>query len=170
MTDRQDIVQAIPVETGYHVEMPDTVDVSNKMIECYNLRRTVMILCAIDFFFDLVYSFYLPYFIIPTFIALFGYHGADKYKKCLVLTYFIYVTADWLIKLGLHIANAVESYNGMKPTPTALAWILVIITTMIDVWISKIVYKYWDSLKNMPLLELSRLKDATITIRRFVYW
>ena len=144
MTDRQDIVQAIPVETGYHVDMPDTVGVTNKMIECYNLRRTVMILCAIDFFFDLVYSFYLPYF--------------------------IYVTADWLIKLGLHIANAVESYNGMKPTPTALAWILVIITTMIDVWISKIVYKYWDSLKNMPLLELSRLKDATITIRRFVYW
>ena len=82
-------------------------EVSTDQIQCYSLRKTVMFLCGIDIFFGLLYSFYNPYFIIPTFIAGIGYVGAKKYNSCIVLTYLIYITLDWMAKLGIYISNSI---------------------------------------------------------------
>ena len=172
MTQHQEVVNAVPIveEYGYHVEMPNLENVNEKMLMCYNLRRTVKILCGIDFFFGLLYSIYSPYFIIPAIIALFGYYGASHYKKNIVLTYLIYITLDWVAKLTFFIIASVQSYDGDGTPPAVMAWIFLIISTAIEIWISKIVYRYWYALKELPLLELARLKDSHITVYRFVYW
>ena len=172
MTNNQEVLTAVPVESnyGYHIDVPDLEDINDKMLSCYYLRRTVKILCGIDIFFGLLYSIYSPLFIIPTIIAFFGYYGASHYKKNIVLIYLIYITLNWIAKLTFFIIGAVQSYDTGAPPPVAWAWIFLLLSTGIEIWISRIVYKYWRSLKELPILELSRLKDSKITVYRFVYW
>ena len=79
---------AIPV--GHYPDpFPVQPEISHNMIECYSLGRTVKILCGINIFFNLFYSFYNPYFLIPAIVALTGYYGAKHYNACITLVYLI---------------------------------------------------------------------------------
>ena len=146
-------------------------EVSEDQIKCYSLRKTVMFLCGIDIFFGLLYSFYNPYFIIPTFIAGIGYVGAKKYNSCIVLTYLIYITLDWMAKLGIYISNAiVQDPSTVDPAARTWWWIFIIVSTLVDIWISKIVWKYWRCLREMSVLELAELKTRQLQKYYYVYW
>ena len=160
---------AVPVSDEYHATLPATPVVANlKMIECYSLRRTVKLLCGINIFFGLLYSIYNPYFIIPALIASFGYYGAEKYNSAIILSYLIYITLDWILKLTLYIMATAQDPDSTNTTPGW--WVLIILSTLIDIWISKIVYKFWHSLKKLPVLERSELKEMENIRHRFVYW
>jgi len=146
-------------------------EVSTDQIQCYSLRKTVMFLCGIDIFFGLLYSFYNPYFIIPTFIAGIGYVGTKKYNSCIVLTYLIYITLDWMTKLGIYISNAIMQHpDTLDPAARTWWWIFIIISTLVDIWISKIVWKYWRCLRDMSVLELTELKTRNLGQYYYVYW
>jgi len=148
-----------------------TRQISDDQVECYSLRKTVMLLCGIDIFFGLLYAFYNPYFIIPTLLASVGFYGARNYNSSIVFCYFIYITLDWLAKLSIYIANVVNhDPNTVSPGSTALLWVFIIVSTLIDIWISKIVYKYWRSLKEISIFELADLKERQIRKYHYIYW
>ena len=171
MTTYQSPSTAIPVGSQYQSAFPVVQNISPAQLECFSLRRTVKILCGIDIFFGLLYSFYNPYFLIPTLIAVGGYYGAKHYNSCAILTYLIFITIDWMTKLSLYIADAVsQDPSSVNVSTETWWWIFIIISTVIDIWISKIVYKYWRSLKTMPVLEITELKELTNVRYHFVYW
>ena len=62
MTTYQSPSTAIPVGSPYQSAFPVVQNISAAQLECFSLRRTVKILCGIDIFFGLLYSFYNPYF------------------------------------------------------------------------------------------------------------
>ena len=168
MSTHTEVPIAIP-QTPYTPAYPLTAPtLSPLMIECFNLRRTVKMLCAIDMFFSIIYSFYNPYFIISVLLAYMGYYGADKYKSGLTLGYFIYITADWMLKIVLYAYSL--SQNQVDPQASAGWWIFIIFSTLINIWISKIVFKFWRSLRNIPVLELATLKSAQPVEYHYVYW
>ena len=63
MSTHTSVPVAIPTNS-YNTAYPVTTPLSPQMIECFNLRRTVKMLCTIDMFFSVIYSFYNPYFLI----------------------------------------------------------------------------------------------------------
>jgi len=100
-----------------------------------------------------------------------GYYGAKYYNSCAILTYLIFITLDWMTKLSLYIADAVsKDPSSVNVSTETWWWIFIIISTVIDIWISKIVYKYWRSLKTIPVLEITELKELTNVRYHFVYW
>jgi len=170
MTTYQPPTTAIPVG-NYQAAYPVQHDITPGQIECYSLRSTVKILCVIDIFFGLLYSIYNPYFIIPTMFAIGGYYGAKHYNNCAVLTYLIFITLDWMSKLSFYIADAVSKDPGSVDVGAETWWwIFILISTVVDIWISRIVYKYWRSLKNLPALEMTQLKELINVKYHFVYW
>ena len=79
--------RAIPITPNYTTTF-GAQEISNDQIECYSLRKTVMILTGIDIFFSILYSIYNPYFFITTLLAVTGYYGAKNYNACVVFSYF----------------------------------------------------------------------------------
>ena len=168
MSTHTEVPVAIPT-TPYTAAYPLTPpSLSPLMIECFNLRRTVKMLCAIDMCFSIIYSFYNPYFLLAVLLAYMGYYGADKYKFGLTLGYFIYITTDWMLKIGLYTYSL--SQNQVDPQATTGWWIFIIFSTLINIWISKIVFKFWRCLRNIPVLELGTLKAAQPVEYHYVYW
>jgi len=49
-------------------------------------------------------------------------------------------------------------------------WIFIIISTLVDIWISKIVWKYWRCLRDISVLELAELKTRQLKKYYYVYW
>ena len=140
---------------------------TDKMIECYNLRRTVKILCCIDIFFGILYSLNYPMYIIPAIIAIGGYYGAKNYNSSMILFYFIIITFNWISKLGLYIYTL---YSSDINDSINYNWVAAAIITLINIWISKIVYKYWKCLKEISISELDRLKHLYLINNSFIYW
>ena len=146
-------------------------EVSEDQIKCYSLRKTVMFLCGIDIFFGLLYSFYNAFFLIPTCLAIGGFYGAKNYNSCVVMSYLIYITLDWMAKLGIYISNAiVQDPSTVDPAARTWWWIFIIVSTLVDIWISKIVWKYWRCLRDMSVLELAELKNRQLKKYYYVYW
>jgi len=144
-------------------------NISPKMIECYSLRRTTKILCGIDIFFGIMYSLYNPIFFIPTIMAIGGYYGAKYYHACSVATYLVFVTFDWITKLGFFI----YSWSLLDPVDqsnSSFMWFFIIFSTIVDMWITKIVFKFWRCLTTIPVLELNQLRTLQLERHRFVYW
>lgn len=172
MTDPKSIPQAqaepMPINVvGVVVNDNPTREMAttDKMVRCYNLRRTVKILCGIDIFFGILYSWYYPIFFISTIIAIGGYYGAKHYNSCMVLSYFIIIMLDWISKLCFYI----YIYSTDDNLPSS-SWFLIALNTIINIWISKIVYKYWKCLKEISDIELNRLKQLQLANNRFIYW
>ena len=160
--------RAIPITPNYTTTF-GAQEISNDQIECYSLRKTVMILTGIDIFFSILYSIYNPYFFITTLLAVTGYYGAKNYNACVVFSYFVYITLDWLAKLSVYIIDATHEDPGTTGG-AAVMWIFIIVSTLINMWISKIVYKFWRSLRTISILELAELKERELRRYHYVYW
>ena len=146
------------VTQAYAVYDVPHADPSADMMKCFSLRHTVKWLALIDFIFSLLFGTVNPYFLIPVLIAAIGYYGAKNYNKCIVLFYFAYITVSWITKLGGFIYYYEKLTSG-SAAERAWALCIVTLTTIVDIWISKIVYKFWRCLTSMDLLELHALRD-----------
>ena len=104
-------------------------------------------------------------------MALTGYYGDKHYNAWITLVYLIIITLDWITRLSLYIVAAVvPDPNSTSTEGQAWWWIVIIFSTIVDIWISKIVYKFWRNLKKMPILELNQLKEVGAVQHYFVYW
>jgi hypothetical protein len=171
MANHHAVPVAVPIDYNTAMMVPQSEpEITDKMLECFSLRKTVKFLSAVDIFFGLLYSINNPWFIFPTFISLIGYYGAKKYNHAFILSYFLYITLDWIVKLGLYIYIATNPVENSRYSTSAFSWTVVVISTLIDIWISKIVFKFWRCLRNMPVLELQNLREMNNIKYRIVYW
>ena len=158
------------VAQAYAIYDVPHADPSDDMLKCFSLRHTVKWLALIDFIFSLLFGTINPYFLIPILIAAIGYYGAKHYNKCIVLLYLAYITVSWITKLGLFIYYY-KKLTSDSAAERAWGLCLVTLTTVVDIWISKLVYKFWRCMANMDTLELHALKDmGSPEGVRFVVW
>jgi hypothetical protein len=168
MANQHTVPIAVPIDLNTAMVIPERERISDSMYMCFSLRKTVQFLSAVDIFFGLLYSIGNPWFIFPAFIGIIGYIGANKYNSCYTLSYLVYTIVDWILKLGLYIylvSDPIHPYNA-----SAFSWIIVILSTLIGIWISKIVFQFWRSLRNLSLFELQTLKETKNIKYRMVYW
>ena len=57
----------------------------------------------------------------------------------MIFSYFLYITLDWIAKL---VVYSIDVVNKDPTSSNGLMWSFVILTTIVNMWISKIVYKY----------------------------
>ena len=60
------------------------------MTKIYSLRRTIIFLCFLEIFFNLLNLAINWYYYIPSVLVLIGLYGTYRYNKCLIIFYVIY--------------------------------------------------------------------------------
>lgn len=140
-----------------------------KTLNAYNLSRSVMIFSLIDMFFCFIYSLYNLYYFFPLMIAGIGYYGAKHWNKKYILCYLIYLFLQvigksiiWAYSLFLITQN--DGYDYVSFT----MW--TAITIICEVYISRIVYKFYRSLSELTEEEIAVGKTLKYRQYRIVYW
>ena len=144
--------------------------VTELMIKTFSLGRMVKILAFIDLIFAFVFAIGNAFFFIPMFMPIVGYMGAVYYNKNYTLAYFIYVFGITLFRAIYYIylytnLSSEEQHNQIQ-TMT-----VVFMTTFIELWISKIIYRFYSSIKSLSLLDLTNLRLSTnLNNPRLILW
>ena len=144
--------------------------VTEPMIKTFSLGRMVKILAFIDLIFAFVFAIGNAFFFIPIFMPIVGYVGAVYYNKNYTLTYFIYVFGITLFRAAyfIYLYTNLSSEEQNNQVQTIM---VVFLTTFIELWISKIIYRFYSSMKGLSLLDLTNLRLSTnLTNPRLILW
>jgi len=144
--------------------------VTEPMIKTFSLGRMVKILSIFDLIFAFVFAIGNAFFFIPIFMPIVGYMGAVYYSKNYTLAYFTYVLGITLFRaiyyIYLYINLSSEEQHNQMQTMT-----VVLMTTVIELWISKIIYRFYNSIKSLPLLDLTNLRlSKNLNNPRLILW
>ena len=140
------------------------------MINTFNLARMVKFLALIDLMFAIIFAMGNVFFFIPIFMPVIGYLGALHYKKHFILSYFIFVLGMTLFRLIYYIYIYTNLDRNQQSEQTQTMTVMMI-STIIELWISKIIYKFYVTMKKLPLLDLTNLRLSTnLTTPRLIFW
>ena len=154
-------IVATPVAT----EIPQ-VTITEDMKTAYSLSRTTKFLCLIDLCFSLLYAFSNPYFLIPVIISLVGWWGAKNYSMCQVFVYLIYTLMMNIARVAFTAAYYSNPVNreGITDFVLGLDILITIVGFLLGMWICKIIYKFYASMKDLTDDEIHTLKNLRKTI------
>ena len=156
---------SVPVATPVTNEVPE-VAVTEDMKTAYSLSKTTKFLCLIDFAFSLIYAFSNPYFFIPVLISSLGWWGAKTYNMCQVFIYLIYTLLMNVARVAFTAVFYSDPKNRMCISDFAFSLDIIItfVGFMLGMWICKIIYKFYVSIKNLDNQEIQTLKNLRRTI------
>ena len=142
------------------------VTITEDMKTAYSLSRTTKFLCLIDFCFSLIYAFSNPYFFIPVMISLLGWWGAKNYSMCQVFVYLIYTLTMNVARVAFTAAYYSNPINrsGISDFALGLDILITIVGFLLGMWICKIIYKFYASIKDLTTDEIYTLKNLRKTI------
>uniref|UniRef100_A0A6C0LYP5 Uncharacterized protein n=1 Tax=viral metagenome TaxID=1070528 RepID=A0A6C0LYP5_9ZZZZ len=137
--------------------IPENREISENMLMCYSLGKTVKWLSLIDIFFSFIYALYNPYFFITIFIAYNGYYGAKKYYTCPTLTYFIYNFVGNIARIGysIYLFSLIDSEHQNDFT---FSFVFSIFCGIIGLWIARIIYRFYLYMNKLSQEELFQLR------------
>ena len=140
------------VELGI-VEIPKNIKI------CYSLSITVKWLALIDFLFSSMFAFGNIYFLIPVIMSLFGYLGSQHFNKTYTFIYFTYIFSINIIRVILFLNTYFNHPHDDNEEPPPLSFVFLIICTLLEFWISRIIYRFYYSMKNLTPQELDIIKN-----------
>jgi hypothetical protein len=168
----------VPVQTSVPVagpiinEIPE-VSITEDMKTAYSLSRTTKFLCLIDFCFSLMFAFSNPYFFIPVIISLSGWWGAKNYSMCLVFLYLVYTLMTNIARVAFTAAFYSNPINrkGITDLGLGVDIMITVIGFLLGMWICKIIYKFYVSIKDLTSDEINTLKNLrrAIVVRRIYF-
>jgi hypothetical protein len=164
------VVTAEPIQAQISSVHPNPSRLTNRGIEVYNLSKSVRIFTMIDGLFCLIYTAYNIYYLIPFLMVLFGFYGAKTYNKNYTLIYLIYSILNLISKIVvwsvfIYYSSSDESnydYGGF----TLFSWLSI----LIELYILRIVNRYYTGLKKLTEQELIAVKDLKYRVARIIYW
>ena len=145
------------------------IPLTNKAILTYNLSKSVKLFTLLDGFFCFIYAVYNPYYFLPLLLTVIGYYGAKNYNKKFTITYLLYCVLNVISKviLWVYIMYYQERLPNYDYTGFSLfSWLSI----LCELYISRIICKYYDSLCNLTDSELQSVKNLKYRIARIVYW
>ena len=149
------------------VVLEDNNGVTDNMLECYGLARTVKLLTIFDIFVSLFYLFYNPYFLIPMVFAFIGYKGASDFNINQIQCYFLFIICFNIFRL---ISWGFYLYYGDNINSLILGTFLIFIIFMIELWIIRIVYRLSNVLKKLSPIQVDIIKNIDINNYNNIYW
>ena len=168
----------VPVQTSGPVAGPiineiAEVSITEDMKTAYSLSRTTKFLCLIGFCFSLMYAISNPYFFIPVIISLSGWWGAKNYSMCLVFLYLIYTLMMNIARVAFTAVfySNPKNQKGVTDLVLGVDIMITIIGFLLGMWICKIIYKFYVSIKDLTRDEINTLKNLrrTIIVRRIYF-
>ena len=166
------IVDAEPViVTGRYCNSTENVieNVTENMKICYSLRKTVLLLSMIDMFFSFIYSFYNYWYFFSVLFSLLGYFGSKHYTSKYVFIYSIYLLVN-LISRFLFIFYVIYLSVNNNIHYNSFFYIISIFCFLIEIWVLRIVYRFYNSLKILTLNEINFLKNDIKINNSLIYW
>ena len=145
-------------------------NITENMLKAYNLGKSVILFAMIDVFFSILYAIYNVYFFIPILFALCGYYGAKNYDKCLTL---VYASNIFIVNLVRIVYSSYSYYNLNQNDQQKYiySFILIVFCGLLGLWISKIICKFYASLKRLNDFEINTLKLVRrLQNARIIYW
>ena len=138
---------------------------SSRKLIAYQYARSVKLFSVIDGIFCFLYLFYFYWpSVFSGLFILAGYFGAKNYNKNLILVYAIYELLDigFDIYLLYYIYSNYDVYYG---------YIFSIFSIVIQVYILRIIFKCYQSIKDLRVEEILELKNGWIPGQVvFLYW
>jgi hypothetical protein len=149
------------------------VTITEDMKTAYSLSRTTKFLCLIDFCFSFLFAVSNPYFFIPVVISILGWWGAKNYSMCQVFLYLIYTLMTNIARVAftaVYYSNPINR-QGITDFVIGLDILITIIGFLLGMWICKIIYKFYASIKDLTNDEIYTLKNLrkTIIVRRIYF-
>ena len=106
--------------------------------QTWSLGYTIKILCIIDFITVLFYLFYAPLILIKILLIYLGYYGASRYNSLCIIGYIIYQLLS-IIGYSILLYYFHTSYQIS----------VSILSIMVNLWITWILYKFIYNLKKL---------------------
>jgi hypothetical protein len=152
----------------YHTRVIVTNDLPRPtpdMIKTYGLSRMLRILCGIDAFFSFLFGLSSAswLYFLAFVISMGGYYGAKNYNRGQVICYGIFnvIKQGGEIGLCIYLYTNTDTYDWYLGFSTA-------ISTLITIWIIRIIYNFSNSVKNFTPEE--KLTMKLLKERSVVYW
>lgn len=155
------------METG-HIE-PNLVSLDPinenefRKIQLYSVRKSLICIATLDFvlsFFSMLSSTTIEdetqrnigtyTYLGICFMILLGVIGINRYNKCLVYFYAIYLGLELVSRLVLAFYFAWNVFSFI------FIWLII----FVNIWILKLICKYIDNLKKLPSNEIESLKSG----------
>ena len=135
------------------------VNLDNNLEIIYQLGNTIKLLTLIDLFFSIfmLFSGY-KYSIIGGLLILMGYFGATNYNSCLTIGYMLYIIVEIIFRIWIIVTN-----------PDIWIIILYSLFVVIEIWIFRLVYKFYQFVKNLSTEQKIQLKTTDL-IFGYVFW
>lgn len=149
------------------------ISITDDMKKAYSLSKTTKFLCLVDFGFSFIYAWSNPYFFIPVAISLMGWWGAKNYNMCQVFSYLIYTFFINVARVAFTAVFYADNQNRLKISDFAFGLDIVItaIGFLLGLWVCKIIYKFYKSIKDLDPEEVETLKNLKRTlIVRTIYF
>ena len=156
------IATAVPVDE----QIPyNTVIVPNneKIIECVSHSYSVKVISCIQIFFNMLTVLSNPYLMFQVAFSVCGYYGAKQYNKCLTYVYFGHTLLSCLSEIFLLYFINTQNFSSYESRIfTNIAFVLILLC---NIYITKIVYRFLNSLVRLNLNELDSIEKGSLEFR-----
>tara|TARA_Y100000996_G_scaffold349324_1_gene288068 strand:+ start:1135 stop:1671 length:537 start_codon:yes stop_codon:yes gene_type:complete len=147
----------------------DEIPLTNRAILTYNLSKSVKLFTLLDGFFCFIYAVYNPYYFFPLLLTVIGYYGAKNYNKTFTIIYLLYCVLNIVSKVILwvfimYFQERLSNYDYIGFS--LFTWLSI----LCELYISRIICKYYDSLCILTDSELQSVKNLKYRIAQIVYW
>lgn len=145
---------------------PNTIPISQiNQLDHLSLRlgKTVKFIAIIDVIFTAIYAFSQPFYLLALPFPILGIRGAEKFHKYYILSFFSYLLIALVAKLSL-FSFAIYTYS-FSPFDLTIN----IISILIDIYFTKLTYKFYTIIKNYSNQDQARLRSLNFFVR-YIFW
>lgn len=163
------VVDAVPI-----VDRLDTVvinvtndDLSENVKISFALSKTIKYLACIDIFFSFFYAMINLWYFIPLLFGFIGYYGAKNFNSFYTFIYLVYSILNLFSRIYFFGFLIYNPNNDIIP---GYYYLLLGLIIFLEIWINKIVFKFYKSLRKLNVDELNILRGDNLRIVRTIYW
>lgn len=147
------------IETGNGPFIMSGFNISEKMIRCKMLSKTVKMFASIDSFFNLFYFFVNPILGLPLIFSLSGYYGASNLKRIYMKFYMVFNIISLLSRIYFSI------YYSLSP----VQYILLLLQVYVNYIITKYICQLNSIIENLSKEEIILVKTMEKPVQVIYY-
>ncbi len=135
---------------------PINGEISRNIKEAYDLSKTIKMITYTSAILSLILCTFNIYFLIPLFVTLVGWFGADQYSKSLSILYVMYLFLVTAVRDYLFMSVFLY-YEPSKRGDLYFEMFVVCLSSLINLWLITRVLKFINVIDKLDYTTLERL-------------
>jgi hypothetical protein len=166
------VVDAVPIIDNLDSVVINVTNnnLSDNVKLSFALGKTIKFLACIDIFFSFFYAMINFWYFIPLLFGFVGYYGAKNYNSFYTFLYLVYSIMNLLSRIFLFGFFIYQENNDNNENSPFYYYFLLALIIFLEIWINKIVFKFYQSLRKLNLNELDILRTNKLKVVRTIYW